>query len=238
MTIDRRRFLRRMALYTATAPAALGLASAQMGHDHSGHDTAGHDDMHQGDMGHGHMQHGGPASAAPAVGSDIIAPLPIPWRDGVCAFCGMTVSTPMDGGNPAGFRERTYGQIRLAPGHEVAGEAALHYESLACMFNHAYTLGVFDGHHATFYVADLAAPPIDADNLLLARAAVFLWAENLQVSMAARLGAVRSHAAGDVYIGMHHDLGRSHRLSSTLLTDLAPLPEAGLVNLLLRHGGG
>lgn len=233
MTIDRRRFLKRMALYAAAAPAALSLAQAQM---HGGAPGPG---GHMGQMGQmGGMPQSSPPSAAPGIGPDVIDPLPIPWRDGTCAFCSMTLSTPAGGANPAGFRERTYGQIRLAPGHEVDGEAALHYESLACMFNHAYTLGVYDGHGATFHVADLAAPPISAEDLLLSREAVYLWAENLMVSMAARLGALHSHAAVDLYLDMHPDLGRHHRLDASLLADLAPLPSGGLLRLLGLHSGG
>lgn len=236
----RRKFLKQMALASVTAPLALGVAAAQDGHmghgdtGHGGDAGMGHGAGH--DMGHGmgHDMMSMPSSALPDIGPDILPPVPIPWEHGVCAFCGMTVVTPEGGANPPGFREKTYAQIRLAPGHELHGEHTLHYESLACMFNHAYTQNIVDGHAATFYVADVMAAPATADDLLLSRSAVFLWAENLSVSMAAHLGAFPSREVLEVYLA-DGSLGRHHVHTSATLADLAPLPEAGLLGLLIRH---
>ena len=233
----RRKFLKQMAVASVTAPLALGVVAAQdghMGHGETGHDAA--NGMGMGGMGHemGTGMMGMSSSALPDIGPDILPPVPIPWQHGVCAFCGMTVVTPEGGANPPGFREKTYAQIRLAPGHELHGEHTLHYESLACMFNHAYTQNIVDGHAATFYVADVMAPPTVAEDLLLSRSAVFLWAENLSVSMRAHLGAFPSRAVLEVYLA-YGNLGRHHVHTAAALADLAPLPEAGLLGLLNRH---
>lgn len=222
---DRRAFLKQMAYASLAAPLMLQ-AVAQEGTMGGG-----------APMGHGHGAEGmeGMVSGAlPDIGPDVLPPTPIPWESGVCAFCGMTVVTPTAGSNPPGYRERTYGQIRLAPGPEPDGEHTLHYESLACMFNHAYTKHIVDGHGATFYVADLTAPPATADDLLLARGAAFLWAERLDVSMSAHLGAFPNRAVLEAYLA-HEPLGRNHVHTSAALADLAPLPESGLLGLLNRH---
>lgn len=219
---DRRKFLKQMALASLAAPLVLQ-AVAQEGTMGGG-----------APMGHGHGAGAMASGALPDIGPDVVPATPIPWESGECAFCGMTVVTPPDGPNPPGYRERTYGQIRLAPDHEVNGQHTLHYESLACMFNHAYTRNIVDGHGATFYVADLTAPPATADDLLLARDAAFLWAERLNVSMRARLGAFPNRAVLEVYLA-HEPLGRYHVHTSAALADLAPLPEGGLLGLLNRH---
>ncbi len=221
VTHDRRTFLKKLAVASVAAPLTLGLARAQMGH------------MGGGDTGMGGMG-GMMSSPSLGIGPDILAADEIPWDTGICAFCGMTIATPADGPNPAGFRERTYAQIRLAPQHEGGMSSTLHYESLACMFNHAYTLGIADGHGATFYVADLSAPPRTAADLVLSRAATFLWASELSVSMQARLGAFGDQAALHAYVS-HEEVGRRHVLDAELLADLAPMPEAGLLGLLTKH---
>lgn len=230
---SRRQFLKKLAITSVAAPLALGVVAAQghdMGHgSHDGHDMHGHD-MQGHDM--GGMQMSG--SALPEIGPDVLPAMPIPWETGVCAFCGMTVVTPPEGSNPPGFREKTYGQIRLAPGHEFHGEHTLHYESLACMFNHAYTQNIVDGHGATFYVANLAAPPTTEADLLLSREATYLWAVGLSVSMAAHLGAFANSNAAWTYAAAN-GVGRHHFHSAAIMADLAPIPEAGLLGLLNRH---
>lgn len=231
-TTDRRKFLKKLAVASVAAPLALGLANAQghgMGHDHSDDDNAH-------GMG-GHGEHGGMSmstDALPDIGPDVFSSIEIPWHSGVCAFCGMTITTPEAGMNDPGFREKTYGQIRLAPGHELDGEATLHYESLACMFNHAYTKNIVDGHGATFYVANFMRPPRVAAELLLSRNATFLWAAGLSVSMGAHLAAFANSDAVNMYVS-HNHVGRYHTHSAAELADLSPLPEAGLLGLLNRH---
>ncbi len=229
MPTDRRTFIKRLALASVAAPFSLRLAAAQM---------PGQGAQHGPGMGHGPgMQHGPMAAgAAGGVGPDVLPPAAIPWDTGTCAFCGMTIATPPDASVGPGFRERTYGQVRLAQA-EAAGEGAYHYESLGCLFNHAYVLGLTDGHGATFYVANLADPPATADELLLGRAAVFLWAENLSVSMRARLGAFPDAEAAAGHLHGHPELGRAHLHREDELMDLAPLPIGNLVPLLVRHLG-
>lgn len=231
---SRRRFLKTLAVGSMTAPLVLGLAAAQghdMGHGAGDDHGMGHD-MGGGMAGHGGMQMS--SSALPDIGPAVLPAIPIPWATGVCAFCGMTIVTPPEGANPAGFREKTYGQIRLAPGHEHHGEHTLHYESLACMFNHAYTQNIVDGHDATFYVANyLAAPSTEAD-LLLSRDATYLWAAGLNVSMGAHLAAFANSNAAQMFVAAN-SVGRHHYHSAAILADLAPIPEAGLLGLLNRH---
>lgn len=228
LTHDRRTFLKKLAVASMAAPLTLGLAKAQMGHMGGGDTGMG--------MGHGAMA----SSPALGIGPDVLAPDEIPWENGTCAFCGMTIATPADGPNPLGFRERTYAQIRLAPEHEGGTPVSMHYESLACMFNHAYVLGIVDGHEATFYVVDLAevdargTHPLTAADLVLSRKAAFLWAADLAASMQAWLGAFRDEAALHDYTS-HHQVGRRHVLDAELLADLAPVPEAGLLGLLNKH---
>ncbi len=233
---SRRRFLKKLAVASVAAPLALGVVAAQGHMGHGAHGDMDHDAP--GGMGpgpHAGMGHQGmDASALPNIGPDLLPAVPIPWSTGVCAFCGMTIATPQGGSNPAGFRERTYGQIRLAPGHELHGEHTLHYESLACMFNHAYTQNIVDGHDATFYVADLGVPPSGATDLLLSRSATFLWAAGIRVSMQARLGAFPNSAAAQAFVAQH-PVGRHHYHSGAIMADLAPIPEAGLLGLLNQH---
>lgn len=219
MSTDRRTFIKRLALASLAAPFAL--AQAQMG--------AG-----QG-MPHGHGAMAGAMPAQGGVGPDLLPPAEIPWETGVCAFCGMTLATPPEAPVGAGFRERTYAQIRLAEGNAMSGVGALHYESLGCLFNHAYSLGLADGHGTTYYVASFEDAPAAAADLLPGRSAVFLWGENLRVSMAARLGAFPDHGAAAAYVATHPDLGRVHMHDEVVLMDLAPLPIGNLVPLLLRH---
>lgn len=223
MPTDRRTFIKRLALATLAAPLALDLAHAQMGGGH---------------MQHGHGPMAGPAGPS-GIGPDVLAPVEIPWEEGTCAFCGMTLATPAAAPVPPGFRERTYGQVRLAPGAVEGADApeAFHYESLGCLFNHAYALGLTDGHGTTYYVADLSAPPATAADLLLGRSAAYLWGENLSVSMKARLGAFPDRAAVAAYHAEHPELGRVHVHGEDELMDLAPLPIGNLVPLLVRHLG-
>ncbi len=223
LSTDRRTFIKRLALASLAAPLALDLAHAQMGGDqgmqHGQGAMAGHMSM----------------SAPGGVGPDLLPPAEIPWEAGVCAFCGMTLATPAEAPVGAGFRERTYGQIRLAEGNERMGLGALHYESLGCLFNHAYSLDLADGHGTTYYVASFEDAPEAAADLLPGRSAAFLWGENLRVSMAARLGAFPDHDAAAAYLTAHPELGRVHMHNEVVLMDLAPLPIGNLVPLLVRH---
>jgi len=227
LSTDRRNFIKRLAAAALAAPLALDLARAQMGGGQS--------------MQHGQgMQHApgampGSMATPGGIGPDLLPPAEIPWAAGVCAFCGMTLATPPGAPVGAGFRERTYGQIRLAEGNELQGQGALHYESLGCLFNHAYSLDLADGHGTTYYVASYEGAPESAVDLLLGRSAAFLWGENLRVSMAARLGAFEDHAAAAAYVAAHPELGRVHVHDEVVLMDLAPLPIGNLVPLLVRH---
>lgn len=229
MTTDRREFLKQLAAVAVAAPLVLSLARAQGGH--MGQNMPGMPGA-QGMPGMGQGQP--PTDTATSIGPDVLQPIDIPWDGGTCAFCGMTIATPAQGAVPAGFRERTYAQIRLAPGNELDDQPTLHYESLACMFNHAYIKNIVDGHGATFYVADLPTPPQTAGDLLLARKAVYMWGERLSVSMRAHLGAFSDLGTLEMY-AVHHDVGRYHYHSAQELIDLTPIPEAGLLGLLVRH---
>ncbi len=172
-----------------------------------------------------------------AFGPVLLPAAEIPWDAGTCDFCGMTLRTPEGGALPAGFRERTYGQIRLADDARVGGRDALHFESLACLHNRAWVEGLRDGHGATFHVADHAAPPQGAAELLLGRDASYLWAEGLRVSMNARFAAFASPAARDAALAALERPGRHRVLDAALLADLAPLPEMNLVPLLAQYSG-
>jgi hypothetical protein len=217
--LDRRRFLARLAGATLAAPLALSAAYAQGEVDHA------HDAMHA------------PGASGAAIGPDLLPAAEIPWDDGTCDFCGMTLRTPANGQLPEGFRERTYGQIRLTDEARVDGRDALHFESLACLHNRAWVEGIRDGHGATFYVADHAAPPEAAGDLLPGRAARYLWAEDLRVSMNARLAAFAGEEELSAAIGALAPESRRRQLDPDLLADLAPLPEMNLVALLARHSG-
>ncbi|MFO7546392.1 MAG: twin-arginine translocation signal domain-containing protein [Trueperaceae bacterium] len=227
MSNDRRTFLKRLAAAGLAAPFLLNSGSAQMQHGH------GHDGGMPGAPGLADVA----ASQATATGPDVLAPHAIPWEDGQCAFCGMTLSTPPDMPMPAGFREKTYAQLRLADGTTVNDASTLHYESLACLFNHAYVEGLRDGHGTTFYVADLSEPPAGEGDLLLARDASYVWAENLRVSMNARIGALPDDDALHAFVMGDPELGRHQRYDATQLADLAPLPSGNLIALLARHSG-
>lgn len=227
MSHDRRTFLKRLAAAGLSAPFLLHSAGAQMQHGHA------HGAGMPGAPGMGGMA----ASQAAATGPDVLVAHPIPWEDGQCAFCGMTLRTPPDMPMPAGFREKTYAQLRLAEGTTVNGASTLHYESLACLFNHAYVEGLRDGHGTTYYVADLSAAPEGEGDLLLARDAAYLWAENLRVSMNARIGAFPDDDALHAFVMGDPALGRHHLYDATQLADLAPLPSGNLIALLARHSG-
>jgi len=229
---ERRRALRQLGL--AAVGAALlpagGAALAQM--------QPGHQPGHQ----HGH-QHGAgaamgmaPASGAtpppPGAGVGHPAAHPIPWAEGRCAFCDMTLATPAGAPQGAGFRERTYAQWAFA------GEAR-HFESIGCALGWAYAHGVVDGEGAALYLAayDQDGPP-GRDALLSGPTATFLWAERLPASMMARVGAFARHADAVAFVVARHDqLGRRRFVDLTLLADLAPLPIANLVPLLQRQLG-
>lgn len=221
--LDRRRFLVRLAGATLAAPLALTGAYAQADADHA-HDAT-HDALHA------------PGAGGVAIGPDLLPAAAIPWDDGTCDFCGMTLRTPANGQLPEGFRERTYAQIRLADGARVDGRDALHFESLACLYNRAWVEGIRDGHGATFHVADHAAPPAAAAALLPGRAARYLWAEDLRVSMNARLAAFADEEALSAAAGALAPASRRRLLDPDLLADLAPLPEMNLVALLARASG-
>ncbi len=220
--LTRRSFLSKLAVMGVSAPF-VAHAMAQMNHDHD------HDASHDHDAMHGEM-HGG-MMASSAIGPDLLPADSIPWGEATCAFCGMTIATPEGGNLPAGFRERTYGQIRLEGGE------TLHFESLACMANHAYAINVRDGHGATLYVADEGAANTPDHGLLAARDATFLWAEGLQVSMMAKLAAYPNEAAAMAAMGRLEAPGRHYLMDASMLYDLAPVPEMNLIPLLARASG-
>lgn len=229
--LDRRRFLVRLAGATLAAPLALSAAYAQADADHA-HDAT-HDAAH--DATHDALH--APGASGAAIGPDLLPAAEIPWNDGTCDFCGMTLRTPANGQLPEGFRERTYAQIRLADDARVDGRDALHFESLACLHNRAWVEGIRDGRGATFHVADHAAPPETAADLLPGRAARYLWAEDLRVSMNARLAAFAGDEGLSAAVGSLAPDSRRRLLDPDLLADLAPLPEMNLVALLARASG-
>jgi len=184
-------------------------------------------------MGH---SHGAPEEAPAGVGN-VHPARAIPWSEGRCAFCGMPIATPkgkLRGKKfPEGFFERTYAQIAFEDG------TALHFESLACMFNYAYAKGLTDGEGSSFYVMAVEALPGSCKRLGLipARQAVFVWGEKLMTTMMARLVAVPSPKKAGDFVKNRPGLGRYHFYTYRQLLDLSPLPEANLVPLLAKHTG-
>jgi len=167
-----------------------------------------------------------------------IPPADVPWDSGRCAFCGMPIKTPPGGWKgkklPPGFFERTYAQIVFEDGK------ALHFESLACMFNYAYAKGIVDGEGATFYVmaVDGSQVPCKPIGLVPAREAIYVWGQNLMTTMKAHLLATKSvEDARTLAKKRAGKIGRVHFLTFDLLWDLAPVPEVNLVPLLAKHTG-
>ncbi len=164
-------------------------------------------------------------------------PAAVPWQEGRCAFCGMPIATPKDGWRgkklPPGFFERTYAQIAFADGE------ALHFESLACMFNYAYAKGLADGDDSTFYVMTVEALPGECKRLGLvpARQATYVWGERLMTTMKAHLVAVPGPRKAAEFVRNRPKVGRYHFYTYRQLLDLSPLPEANLVPLLAKHSG-
>jgi len=208
----------------AAVGGAGGTASAQMDHGHQhGHGAGGAMGM-------------APASGAtpppPGAASGRPAPHAIPWMDGRCAFCDMTLATPEGAPQGAGFRERTYAQWAFA-------DEARHFESIGCALGWAWAHGVLDGEGAALYLAayDQDARPTAAV-LLAGHDATFLWAEQLPASMRARVGAFARHADAAAFVARRGDqLGRRRFVDLSLLVDLSPLPIANLVPLLQRQLG-
>jgi len=231
---ERRRAIQRLGALAAGALVAAGGATAvaqgqmQHGHQHGSGPGA--------NAGPGHamgMAPGGGATPPPA-GAAMGRPdaHPIPWAEGRCAFCDMTLATPPAAPQGAGFRERTYAQWAFD------GEAR-HFESIGCALGWAYAHGVVDGEGAALHVAayDQAEPPSHAE-LLAAAGATFLWAERLPASMMAKVGAFARQADAAAFVAPRGaQLGRRRYLDLTLLADLAPLPIANLVPLLQRQLG-
>lgn len=222
----RRTFLRRLGhgVGALTLAALTTSAAAQHGQAH------GHDDGHAHGDGH---QHGPMPPASDAI---TLPAQPIPWVDGVCAFCGMTIATPAAAPQGELFRERTYAQW-VVPGVDGAPQA-LHFESIACALNHAYVHDRRHGRDGTLYVSDAAGSlPAAPEGLVDARRAVFHWGERLQVAMMARLIAFADDAGRDAHRDANPNEGRSERYTLQTLEDLAPLPEMNLIPLLARHAG-
>lgn len=223
----RRRFLARLAAAGLSAPFVAAAFAQQHEHAHD-HGGAG-----------GGMMGGGPMAgmAGPAgIGPDLLPAAEIPWAEGTCAFCGMTIATPEGGALPAGFRERTYAQIRLADADGVPNDG-LHFESVACMANYAYATGLRDGHGTTFHVADEGAPHTPDHGLLPARQATFVWAEGLRVSMNARLAAYPNDDAAAAGVARLEMPGRHRMVDAVSLYELAPWPEMNLIPLLASAAG-
>jgi hypothetical protein len=217
----RRRFLARLAAAGLSAPFVASALAQQHQHGHGGG---------------GGMAMAGAGMGEPVVGSDLLPAAEIPWESGTCAFCGMTIATPPQAPLPAGFRERTYAQIRLADADGQPGEA-IHFESVACMANYAYAKQLRDGHGATMHVADEGAADTPAHGLLPAREASFLWAEGLRVSMNARLAAYPNDDAARAALMRLDAPGRHRLLDAVALYDLAPWPEMNLIPLLAEAAG-
>jgi hypothetical protein len=219
--LDRRTVLKGLVMWTV---ATAGIALAQHGTQPMQHGAPG-------------ATAGGPGFARLLPPASRLAARPaahsIPWADGTCAFCGMTLATPEGFAQGPGFRERTYAQWAF-------DDEARHFESLACAFNWAYAHGVVDGEGGALHVApyDLAARPSTAD-LLAGRRVTFLWAEGLPASMRARLGAFADRAAAAAFVARFAEgaLGRRRFVDLNLLTDFAPLPEANLETLLAYQVG-
>ncbi len=167
-----------------------------------------------------------------------VPPAKIPWDTGHCSFCRMPIRTPPGGMKgkkfPPGFFERTYAQIAFKNGK------ALHFESIACLFNYAYAHQIEDGADATFYVmaVDPDAMPCKPLGLVPARDATYVFGQNLKTTMKAHLVATRSPAdAARLVRKRAGKIGRFHILSFSELWDLKPLPEVNLVPLLAKHTG-
>ena len=187
-------------------------------------------------MGHGSGRPGMAKAPEPGMGK-IYPAAPIPWQEGRCAFCGMPIATPKGEWRgkkfPQGFFERTYAQIVFEDGK------ALHFESLACMFNYAYAKGLVDGDGNTFYVMAVEALPKGCKRLGLipARQATYVWGEKLMTTMKAHLVAVPSPRKAADFVRNRPNLGRYHFYTYRQILDLSPLPEANLVPLLAKHTG-
>lgn len=227
---ERRRFLARLALIGLSAPLlASSLAQSHTPATEGGAaGAAGPDTAMSGAM--------GMADAGPAIGPDLLPAAAVPWDEGRCAFCGMTLATPPGDRWPAGFRERTYAQIRTAADDGSAGEA-LHFESIACAVNYAYATGLHDGIGTTLYVADEGAADTPDHGLLPARQATFVWAEGMRVSMNARLAAYPNDAAAAAGLDRLPMAGRHRMLDAISLYELAPWPEMNLIALLASAAG-
>lgn len=196
-----------------------------------------------------HMGHG--AESPAPVGGMRVAPKPIPWEEGTCAFCEMPIKTPEGAWRgrtfPKGFFEQTYSQIaferpRPAPHDPKQVVEALHFESIACMVNYAWVHGLKDGEGATFYVTDRGAydpnRPQESVRLIPARQATYYWGEKMMVVMNAKLLAFASAKAAQEFAERNKaQHGRQRFYSFQTLLDLAPLPEMNLVALLARHAG-
>jgi len=222
-TLDRRDALKTLGRLAAGAALTLGgIASAQM-----------HGSMPAGGM-HGQTP-ATPAPMGPPAYSGVGRPAgahAIPWAEGRCAFCNMTLATPSDMPLPVGFRERTYAQWAFD------GEAR-HFESIGCALGWAYVHTVADGAGATLYVSsyDLGRNPEIAD-LYMADGATYLWGETLPASMRAKVGAFRDQGAAEAFAtSMDATLGRRRFVDYGLLVDMSPLPINNLVTLLARHAG-
>lgn len=204
----RRLFLVKLAAAGLSAPL-LSTSFAQMNHSHGG----------------------GMATGKSPIGPDVLEPDPTPAGETQCAFCGMTIATPDKGSLPAGFRERTYAQIRLINGD------TLHFESIACMINYAYAVGIKDGEGATFYVANEAGRDQPQHGLVAARHATFIWAEGLKVSMMSNVAAYPNEDAAMAAITTLENPGRHYRMDAAKVYDLAPLRTMNLIPLLARASG-
>jgi hypothetical protein len=224
---NRRTFLKAAAL--GLGAVTLGGALPALSHSHD----QGHGHGHGHEHGHGHGGHRG-VTAGRVVPGEIIPAQPAPWENGICDFCGMTLATPENDPRGAGFREQTYAQIALA------GGSALHFESIACMFNYAYVHGIRDGDGATFYVTDRASFNFEVPKegkLVMARDATFYWGEQLMVVMDARLLAFAKPDEAQAFAEAHPEHGRQRLVDIDWLIDFAPLPEMNLISLLALHAG-
>ncbi len=220
---------RREVLRALGSVGLLGLALAQGGHGPGG-------------MGQGGMT---------PPGRDLVPARPIPWDEGVCAFCDMPIKTPEGSWRgrtfPRGFFEQTYSQIafkepRPAPHNPKEAVEALHFESIACMVNYAFAHGLRDGEGMTFYVTDRGAydpaRPQERVRLIPAREATCYWGERLMVVMNARLLAFKNPEEAQAFAERHKaQHGRQAFYTFQTLLDLAPLPEMNLIPLLARHAG-
>jgi hypothetical protein len=229
-TLDRRQVLRLGG--AALAAALAGAVHAQgMMHQHGAEGAPAGGAPGGGMMGpHG----GGAAVAGPppgARGTGHPHAHAIPWSEGRCAFCDMTLATPEGFPQGAGFRERTYAQWAFA------GEAR-HFESIGCALGWAYAHGVLDGEGAALYVAGYdAAPAQDPADLIAGSEATFVWAERLPTSMRAQWGAFVDQRAAAAFMAGRDELGRRRYADLALLEDLAPLPLMNLIPLLARQAG-